>query len=524
MPSPTGGQVSTSTTLLRVVLLADGERVDLAVNPDARLADVLHTAGMNVSGRVVTTPEGRRVDLEAPLADEVTEGQILAVVPDVPPSSGAAGPTGSGAGRYQRLPAVTARWGVCALGVALAAVMVLTHLATMVSPTAYPRPVATGMPILLAALAVALAVRQGPPGRQSLPSSVASPGRSLPRQARRPGEVGPSADRRGHLEPGPGGGRMADGVRAPGAASAAGPGVLVETVLAPVFGFAAGFLVADPGQYGAPRLAVVLGLLSGAVAAVLRFAVSRRTQDPTDGVAAVLAGVWTAAAALFAVEFLLGLPPYVAPALVLGATPLLIRAMPGAALDISEEQVLDMPFLARTAMSVRGVLPKSPGRVRPEHVARRIRQAEHRERAGMIAASVLVAATTPAVLAGYEPGGLRGWGTVALVGLVVVFLTLAPRSFRRLADKLPPRVALFTVLAQLALGAHQFPDLLTWGIVALVVAVGFAYLAVPIARGYRSVRFSRLGDIVEGLTVGLALPAALVAAGAVQGLQTVTGG
>src|SRR5690625_6259017 len=109
MPSPTGGQVSTSTTLLRVVLLADGERVDLAVNPDARLADVLHTAGMNVSGRVVTTPEGRRVDLEAPLADEVTEGQILAVVPDVPPSSGAAGPSGSGAGRYQRLPAVTAR-------------------------------------------------------------------------------------------------------------------------------------------------------------------------------------------------------------------------------------------------------------------------------------------------------------------------------------------------------------------------------------------------------------------------------
>src|SRR5690625_4074798 len=227
--------------------------------------------------------------------------------------------------------------------------------------------------------------------------------------------------------------------------------------------------------------------------------------------------------------------------------------MPGAALDISEEQGLDMPFLARTALSVRagpprtpgrvrparaarrlrhaehgeragGVRPKSPGRVRPEHVARRIRQAEHRERAGMLAASVLVAATSPAVLAGYEPGGLRGWGTVALVGLVVVFLTLAPRSFRRLADKLPPRVALFTVLAQLALGAHQFPDLLTWGIVALVVAVGFAYLAVPIARGYRSVRFSRLGDIVEGLTVGLALPAALVAAGAVQGLQTVTGG
>src|SRR5690625_1400830 len=275
---------------------------------------------------------------------------------------------------------------------------------------------------------------------------------------------------------------------------------------------------------GAQWRAGVLGLLGGAVAAVLRVAVSRRTQDPTAGVAAVLAGVWTAAAALFAVEFLLGLPPYVAPALVLGATPLLIRAMPGAALDISEEQVLDMPFLARTAMSVRGVLPKSPGRVRPEHVARRIRQAEHRERAGMIAASVLVAATTPAVLAGYEPGGLRGWGTVALVGLVVVFLTLAPRSFRRLADKLPPRVALFTVLAQLALGAHQFPDLLTWGIVALVVAVGFAYLAVPIARGYRSVRFSRLGDIVEGLTVGLALPAALIAAGAVQGLQTVTGG
>src|SRR5690625_1612601 len=208
MPSPTGGQVSTSTTLLRVVLLADGERVDLAVNPDARLADVLHTAGMNVSGRVATAPAGRRVALVAPLADEVTERQILAVVPDVPPSSGAAGPTGSGAGRYQRLPAVTARWGVCALGVALAAVMVLTHLATMVSPTAYPRPVATGMPILLAALAVVLAVRQGPPGRQSLPSSVASPGRSLPLQGLRPEAVGIAAERRVQYVTGTGGGRV----------------------------------------------------------------------------------------------------------------------------------------------------------------------------------------------------------------------------------------------------------------------------------------------------------------------------
>lgn len=514
MPSPTGGQVSTSTTLLRVVLLVDGERVDIAVNPDARLADVLHSAGIDAAASVVSTPAGRQVDVEAPLADEVTDGTMLSVVRATPAAAqGARVAQADRPSRYRRVPPGAARWSVCALGMALAAVVVANHVVMILSAAQYPTQVAIGMPVLLAVAGVVLAVRRPHLTRREGPARAGAAGRS------RTGAVGTAST-----------GRMRqrtvkhDGVGA-GSAAAPGPyGALAETVLAPALGFAAGFLVAEPGQHGALRLAVVLGLLSAAVLAVLRFAVSRREQDPSDGVAAVVAGVSTAVAALFAVELLLALPPYVAPALMLGAAPLIIRAMPGVALDISEEQVLDMPFLARTAMSVRGVLPRSPGRVRREHVAGRVRQAEQRERAGMIAASVLVTAAAPVVLASYEPGGLRGWGTIALVGLVVVFLTLAPRSFRRTADKIPPRLALFTVLAQLALGVHQVPEMLTWGLVLLAVSVAFAYLAVPIARGYRSVRFSRIGDIVEGLAVGLALPAALVAAGAVQGLQTVTGG
>src|SRR5699024_681147 len=301
-------------------------------------------------------------------------------------------------------------------------------------------------------------------------------------------------------------------------------GVLEETVLAPVLGFAAGFLVTGPEQYGALRLSVVLGLLSAAVLAVLRYSVSAREQDSSAGVAAVLAGVWTVVAGLFAAALLLDLPGYVVPALLLGGAPLMIRSMPSAALEIPDEQVLDMPFLARTAISVRGVLPKSPGRARSERVAERIRRSEHRERAGKISASVIVVVTAPVVLATYEPGGLRGWGTVALVALVLVFLTLAPRSFRRPVDKVAPRLALVTVLAQLALGTHRFPDAMAWGFVAIVVAVGFAFPPVALARGSRSVRFSRLGDIVEGFSVGLVLPAALLAAGAVQGLGTLTAG
>lgn len=491
--------MSTSTALLRVALLTGSGRLDLAVTPEARLADILHSAGIDAEATMVTSTAGTEIDLHAPIAEEISDGAVLSVVADdrtTPARSGRARDTPT---RFQRLPAGLAGWVVCGLGLALCVVIVASHAANLLAEAGpYPRWLGVGAPVLLGATGMLLAVRR------------------MPRDGR--------ADRGGTGSDGPPAresGRP-DGAARGDLSGRADHGLLDETVLAPVFGFASGFLVAEPGQYGALRLGLVLALLSASVLAVLRYAVSRREMAPSHGIAAVLAGVWTAVAALFALALLLDLPAYVMPALILGAAPLMIRSMPSAALDIPEEQALDMPFLARTAMSVRGVLPRSPARVRLDHVSRRIRQAEHRERAGMISASVLVAAMVPVVLAGYEPGGLRGWGTVALVALLVLFLTLAPRSFRRPADKLPPRLALFSVLVQLAVGVHRFPDALAWGIVLIVAAVGFAFLAVPLARGYRSVRFSRMGDILEAITVGLVLPAALLAAGAVEGLQTLT--
>lgn len=480
--------MSTSTTLLRMALLVGPEQMDLAVTPQARLADILHSAGIDAATSEVTTSAGRRVDLQAPVSAEISDGAVLSVVDAEHASSGRTDASQKWS-RYQRLPVGVAGWVVCALGIALCVVLVASHVAALTTDgPQYPSWLRVVTPLLLGGSGAMLAVRRVPPGRSGA-------GRQPTRH---------------------------DGAGGQGLYRRSDQGLLDETVLAPVFGFAAGFLVAQPGQYGAVRLGVVLGLLSAAVLSVLRFAVSRREQVPSAGIASVLAGVWTVVAALFAVALLLDLPPYVVPSLILGTAPLMIRAMPSAALDIPEEQVLDMPFLARTAMSVRGVLPRSPARVRREHVSRRIRQAEHRERTGMISASVLVVAMAPVVLASFEPGGLRGWGTVAMMSMLVLFLTLAPRSFRRTADKLPPRLALFTVLAQLAVGAHQFPDLLAWVLVLIVAAVGCAFLAVPLAQGYRSVRFSRMGDIVEAITVGLVLPAALVTAGAVEGLQTLT--
>jgi hypothetical protein len=58
--------------------------------------------------------------------------------------------------------------------------------------------------------------------------------------------------------------------------------------------------------------------------------------------------------------------------------------------------------------------------------------------------------------------------------------------------------------------------------VGLLLGLLCALVALPIARGWRSVGFSRLADLVENLGVVLALPAALVAVDMIETLRRMT--
>src|SRR5699024_3096383 len=288
-PSPlrNGVCVGTSTALLRLVLLQGTERMDVAVTPEARVADVLHSAGVGHVDRVlVTTSAGREVNLQGLISQEARDGEVLSVVdrddaitPGV--ENGLVSPA-----RFRRLRAGLTRWLVCALGIAMVAVLVGTHVAVLAAGQDHPPWLGLAMPALLAGAGVVLAIRRAPHDAAAADAAVT------------PATADDASRHSGH--------RPAE------------HGVLEETVLAPVLGFAAGFLVTGPEQYGALRLSVVLGLLSAAVLAVLRYSVSAREQDSSAGVAAVLAGVWTVVAGLFAAALLLDLPGYVVPALLLG--------------------------------------------------------------------------------------------------------------------------------------------------------------------------------------------------------------
>lgn len=465
--------MTTSAALVPVVLVVGEQRVDLAVTAGARLADVLHSRGIDPREASVTTSTGTLLDVDGSLTDQAGAGDVLWVVDQQIQTGGErAGDSHGGDDTRRRFPREGSGWLVCALTTALCLVVIASHSWALGGESeANPFLLRLGVAIALGAAAVVLAMRA-------------------------------SGDHKGRF--------------------ATGASLLDETVLAPVVGFTAAFLLATPGTHAAASLAVVMGSVAGACISTLRYSMSRRSGDPSEAVAAVLAVLWAVLALVFALAILFDLPSYVAPTLMLGTVPLIMRSMPSAALDISDEQLLDMPYLTLTAANVRGVQARSPSRVRWRMVNEHVRFAERRRGAGLLVASAITAVMSPVVLASYEPGGLRGWGTVALIALLVVFLALAPRTFRRTVEKAAPRLALLTVLIQLALFAYAQPELRVWALALIALAIGTAFLAVPLAQGYRSVRWSRLGDVVEGFAVVFIMPAALLAAGAVEGLQVLT--
>jgi len=89
-----------------------------------------------------------------------------------------------------------------------------------------------------------------------------------------------------------------------------------------------------------------------------------------------------------------------------------------------------------------------------------------------------------------------------------------------------PRAACAVVVLVTAIGATvMFGQLVILVAAAAMLAIGVAsaYILVPIARGARSLVWSRMADVFEWLAVALSLPAALLAAdilNAVRGMMS----
>ena len=321
-------------------------------------------------------------------------------------------------------------------------------------------------------------------------------------------------------------------------ASSAGPAVRVA-VAAAVLVLAALCLLAPAGRWGnACRL--LAPPLSAAATGVLVLPAQRPGQAAlactaagvtAAVVAAVLQASGRAARAGLAVELavacllavlswtglVLGAPgPAVAAGLIAGSA-CLVRVLPALALDVPDEALLDLDRVSVHAWSTAPVRARRPLRVRSADVVRQVGDGRRLLDAAVVAV-VLVALCCLPVLLGRPGAGVQRWGALLLTGCLAAAFALAARAFRgpvpRTALLLGGAGALVALSARLVAQGGAAAGLVTaaaaLGGAAAVVA------ATALGRGWRSVRWARVGDLVEGLAVALALPAAVVAAGGVE--------
>ena len=156
-------------------------------------------------------------------------------------------------------------------------------------------------------------------------------------------------------------------------------------------------------------------------------------------------------------------------------------------------------------------------------VHRSVVSGERRRDIGTVLVSLIGPVVAPIVLVGADPDAVTGSARVVVCALVIVVLALLPRTTRGALARWAPRVcATVLVLELCALTAVS--QVIVGTLAALAVGLLVVAVSLPIGRGWRSVGFSRLADIVEKLATVLALPAALVAAGAIQVFRAAASG
>jgi hypothetical protein len=289
--------------------------------------------------------------------------------------------------------------------------------------------------------------------------------------------------------------------------------VIPRVLAAPCFLGAAGFAWAwDPAP---ERLPMVLGVTAGclAVGAALVRAVAARAEAQLGVLVAAGSLVFTLTGALT----LLGWSPRAAWAILLASALLAARLVPGLAVDVPDQYLVDVERLAVTAWSardpaprrrVRSIVPMAAVSAVADRGARVLGVA-----AGVVLVVVLVTAPLLLWSASLPIDRVGARIEVALVGLG---LLLAARSYRHPEARALLRVA--GLACGVALAAYAAPRLDRGELLAVALgAIGLGLLLVVAAmatgRGWRSAWWSRRAEVAEALCGSSALAVVLVASG-----------
>jgi hypothetical protein len=291
--------------------------------------------------------------------------------------------------------------------------------------------------------------------------------------------------------------------------------------VAPLFAGSAIFAITYADRPGGLLVAIAGAAVGAAVVAVVGRALGRTTPEHER----VWLGV-TATVAIAAASFLLvGAPAAaLAPAL-FGVALVVARVVPSLAIDVPDQVLLDLDKLAVTAWSARERPRGRRGRivVAPETTATLLRSGQRTVYATTVALSLVVLASIPAMVLAF--GGVQRQGCLALLvlgGGALVFMARAHRAvLPRRSMRFAGSVAIASAGVALVLEA---PD--AWGSAPAFGAVALGGLivvsAIAVGAGWRSVWWSRVGEIGEGLSLALALAVLPVATGLFDAVRGMT--
>lgn len=448
----------------RRICIRDGEAIhELVVPADARLADALRFAGVGLTPttRVLKEREGSVVDLDQ-RADTIADGDVFAIIDT--------------AARVdwrirRKRPTSAPGWSLAAAWWLLGAIGAVTAAVAFLSPSVFDA--AWRLPVILA-LAVGALVAGVVDATRSATATGSEGGASL--------------------------------------------GLSMLVIAAAV--------VATPPSVFSPTVTLMTATASAAVFAGVLALLSARVASRAE--LSTLAVIWGALATLFAVAILVSLPATAIAPIVLAAVPAALRALPAGVIDVPPGMFLDYERYQQTRWAVREKLPPVIETIDFDRASVLVARSTARMRTATITLSVIAAVAAPFALGTFRTDDVLVFiGQTALAVTVILALALGARRFSARLLRWTVRAAAAVVLLVVVIAVAGIIGEL--GIVVgaagmLLIGLGSVGFLVPVARGTRSLWWSRFADFFETLGVVLAPPAGMIAAGIVEFVRGLMGG
>ena len=278
-----------------------------------------------------------------------------------------------------------------------------------------------------------------------------------------------------------------------------------------------------PNVDGSPGLAIAVGAAAAAVLAAMFGFVAMAPRLRASATPLVVISALFAVLALLSPAF--GWSPAQLLIVAGAAAAVGVRAAPSLLVGVDPGYHIDYGRFMVLRWTVRGRVPEFIERVDERRVRDVVEASEARLESTVLTLSVFAAVSIPAALVPLASGDLVQViaGSLFVVWMVLGLLLTSRRMVSRKL-RTPPRVAVVAGLAMLIIGlAPAVPGIIGTLIAGLVLAAGVIAAAVimPLARGERSLGWSRTGDIVDSIAVAFVLPTGLLAAGTLNLLQGV---